>query len=36
VNRKSARAVTVLATTDAQGKLLPETPHDLVARVRSV
>jgi acyl-CoA thioester hydrolase len=36
VNRKSARAVTVLATTDAQGKLLPETPHDLVARIRSV
>jgi len=36
VNRKSARAVTVLATTDAQGKLLPETPHDLIARIRSV
>lgn len=36
VNRKSARAVTVLATTDASGKLLPETPHDLLARVRSV
>lgn len=36
VNRKSARAVTVLATTDAQGKLLSETPHDLIARIRSV
>jgi acyl-CoA thioester hydrolase len=36
VNRKSARAVTVLATTDASGKLLPETPHDLLARVRSL
>lgn len=36
LNRKSARAVTVLATTDAQSKLLPETPHDLVARIRSV
>ncbi len=36
VNRKSARAVTVLATTDARGKLLPETPDDLLARMRSV
>jgi acyl-CoA thioester hydrolase len=36
VNRKSARAVTVLATTDATGKLLLETPHDLLARVRSL
>lgn len=36
VNRKSARAVTVMATTDAQGKLLPETPHDLIARIHSV
>jgi acyl-CoA thioester hydrolase len=35
VNRKSARAVTVLATTDAHGKLLPETPHDILERVRS-
>jgi acyl-CoA thioester hydrolase len=35
-NRKSARAVTVLATTDEGGKLLPETPHDLLQRVRSV
>jgi acyl-CoA thioester hydrolase len=34
-NRKSARAVTVLATTDAAGKLLPETPHELLARIRS-
>lgn len=34
VNRKSARAVTVMATTDAQGKLFSETPHDLVARIR--
>lgn len=33
--RKSARAFTVLATTDASGKLLPETPHDLLARIRS-
>ena len=35
VNRRSARAVTVLATTDASGKLLPETPDDLLVRVRS-
>jgi acyl-CoA thioester hydrolase len=34
--RRSARAVTVLATTDASGKLFPETPHDLLARVRSL
>ncbi len=34
--RRSARAVTVLATTDANGKLFPETPHDLLARVRAL
>jgi acyl-CoA thioester hydrolase len=34
-NRRSARAVTVLATTDAAGKLLYETPHDLLERVRA-
>jgi acyl-CoA thioester hydrolase len=34
-NRRSARAVTVLATTDAAGKLLTETPHDLLERVRA-
>lgn len=35
VNRKSARAVTVLAATDAASKLLPETPDDLVLRIRA-
>lgn len=34
--RKSARAVTVLATTDGAGNLLPETPDDLFARLPSV
>jgi acyl-CoA thioester hydrolase len=32
--RKSARAVTVMATTDVHGKLLTETPHDVLARLR--
>jgi acyl-CoA thioester hydrolase len=34
-SRKSARAVTVLATTDVHGKLLTETPHDVLARLRA-
>lgn len=34
--RRSARAVTVLATTDANGKLFPETPHALLSRVRAL
>jgi acyl-CoA thioester hydrolase len=33
--RKSARAVTVMATTDVHGKLLTETPHDVLARLRT-
>jgi acyl-CoA thioester hydrolase len=33
-NRKTARAVTVLATTDVAGKLLTETPDDLLTRLR--
>lgn len=33
-NRKTARAVTVLATTDVSGTLLTETPHDLLTRLR--
>jgi hypothetical protein len=32
--RKSARAVTAMATTDVHGKLLTETPHDVLARLR--
>jgi acyl-CoA thioester hydrolase len=32
--RKSARAVTAMATTDVNGKLLTETPHDVLARLR--
>jgi acyl-CoA thioester hydrolase len=34
-DRKSARAVTVMATTDVHGKLLTETPHDVLARLRT-
>ena len=34
-SRKSARALTVLATTDVHGKLLTETPHDVLARLRA-
>jgi len=32
--RKSARASTTLATTDAQGKLFPETPDAIVSRIQ--
>ncbi|MFW6051019.1 MAG: acyl-CoA thioesterase [Myxococcota bacterium] len=31
--RKSARAYTAIATTDAAGALLPETPHAILARI---
>lgn len=34
--RRSARALTVLACTDAAGKLLTETPHDILARLPTV
>jgi acyl-CoA thioester hydrolase len=34
--RRSARALTVLAWTDAAGKLLTETPHDMLARLPSI
>lgn len=34
--RRSARALTVLATTDAAGKLLTETPDDMLARLPSI
>ncbi|MCB9726979.1 MAG: acyl-CoA thioesterase [Deltaproteobacteria bacterium] len=31
--RRSARATTVLATTDGQGRLIPETPREIVERM---
>jgi acyl-CoA thioester hydrolase len=31
--RKSARATTTLATTDGQGRLLPETPREILERL---
>ena len=36
VGRKTARAVTVLATTDVMGNLLSETPADLIERLQAV
>jgi acyl-CoA thioester hydrolase len=34
--RKSARAMTAMATTDASGKLLTETPHDVLAHLHQL
>ena len=34
-DRRSARALTVLATTDAAGNLLPETPDEILSRIAS-
>jgi acyl-CoA thioester hydrolase len=31
--RRSARATTVLATTDGQGRLIPETPREILERL---
>ena len=32
-DRCSARGQTILITTDAEGRMLPETPHDLLRRI---